>query len=235
MPRAKCDESGGEGASNCLGKKNKRNNWGSLGATANHKGGKAAVGETPNHFEKMLEKPCPNHTFPVRHLYKDYALLKKYLSGGSKRREQRKKPELGEGNAEGKDDGFPATHGSLMIFGRPAAYETRHRPKLTCWKVYMAEPATPAFLRWLESAITFDRSDHPSSVLQPGRCPLVVDLIVGMKRLTKVLMDGGSGLNIMYTETLDSIGIDRSRIRPSGVPFHGIVLGKQAISLWTCP
>jgi hypothetical protein len=29
-----------------------------------------------------------------------------------------------------------------------------------------------------------------------------------MKRLTKVLMDGGSGLNIMYVETLDAMGID---------------------------
>jgi hypothetical protein len=32
--------------------------------------------------------------------------------------------------------------------------------------------------------------------------PLMVDLIVGTKQLTKVLMDGGSGLNIMYAETL---------------------------------
>ncbi|XP_025813153.1 uncharacterized protein LOC112890484 [Panicum hallii] len=52
-----------------------------------------------------------------------------------------------------------------------------------------------------------------------------------MKRLAKVLMDGGSSLNIMYAKTLDAIGIDRSCIRPSGAPFHGIVLGKQAIPL----
>ena len=54
----------------------------------------------------------------------------------------------------------------------------------------------------------------------------MVDLIVSMKRLTKVLMDGGSGLNIMYAKMLDTIGIDRSRIRPTRVPFHGIVPGK---------
>jgi hypothetical protein len=49
-----------------------------------------------------------------------------------------------------------------------------------------------------------------------------------MKRLTKVLMDRGSGLNIMYAETLYAMGNDRSRIWSTGVPFHGIVLGKQA-------
>jgi hypothetical protein len=69
-----------------------------------------------------------------------------------------------------------------------------------CREVYVAEPATPAFLRWSESTITFDQSDHPSSVPQPGRCPLVVNLIVGTKCLTEVLMDGGSGLNIMYAK-----------------------------------
>ena len=59
----------------------------------------------------------------------------------------------------------------------------------------------------------------------------MVDPIIGTKWLTKVLMDGGSSLNIMYAETLDAMGIDRARIRPTRAPFHGIVLGKQAIPI----
>jgi hypothetical protein len=59
----------------------------------------------------------------------------------------------------------------------------------------------------------------------------VVDPIIGTKHLTKVLVDGGSSLNIMYEETLDAMGIDRSCIRLSGVPFHGIMPGNQAIPL----
>ena len=61
----------------------------------------------------------------------------------------------------------------------------------------MTELAMPTFLQWSKSAITFDRTDHPKSVLQPGRYPHVVDPIIGTKHLTKVLMDGGSGLNIL--------------------------------------
>jgi hypothetical protein len=38
-------------------------------------------------------------------------------------------------------------------------------------------------------------------------------------------MDGGSGLNIMYVEMIDAMGINRSRIRSTGAPFHGIMLG----------
>ena len=52
---------------------------------------------------------------------------------------------------------------------------------------------------------------------------LMVDPIIGTKQLTKVLMDGGSGHNIMYIEMLSAMSIDRARIRPTGAPFHGIV------------
>ncbi|XP_066333697.1 uncharacterized protein [Miscanthus floridulus] len=59
----------------------------------------------------------------------------------------------------------------------------------------------------------------------------MVNPIINMKCLTKVLMDGGSGLNIMYAETLDAMGIDWLCIQPIGAPFHGIVLGEQAVPL----
>jgi hypothetical protein len=57
---------------------------------------------------------------------------------------------------------------------------------------------------------------------------LVIDPVINKKHLSKVLMDGGSDLNIIYAETLDAVGINRSRIRPIGAPFHSILPGKQA-------
>ena len=41
--------------------------------------------------------------------------------------------------------------------------------------------------------------------MRPGRYLLVVDPIVRKKHLTKVLMDGGSGLNILYVDTLNAM------------------------------
>ena len=70
-----------------------------------------------------------------------------------------------------------------------------------------AETAVPSFLSWSESPITFDQRDHPSHVARLGCYPFVVDPIVHKKRLTKVLMDGGSGLNILYVDTLDAMHI----------------------------
>ena len=44
-------------------------------------------------------------------------------------------------------------------------------------------------------------------------------------------MDGGSGLNILYVDTLDAMRIPRSELRLMGSPFHGVILGAQAYPL----
>jgi hypothetical protein len=47
-------------------------------------------------------------------------------------------------------------------------------------------------------AITFDHDDHPDYIPNPGVYLLAIDPIITNTRLTKVLMDGGSNLNIIY-------------------------------------
>jgi hypothetical protein len=81
----------------------------------------------------------------------------------------------------------------------------------------------PLFLDWSEVAITFDRDDHLDYVPNPR-----VDPIIANTCLTKVLMDGGSSLNIIYAQTLDLLGITRMHLRPNVGAFHGVVLGKRA-------
>jgi hypothetical protein len=64
-------------------------------------------------------------------------------------------------------------------------------------------------------------------VPSPGKYPLVVDTVIGNVRLTKVLVDEGSSLNIIYAETLRLLQIDLSSIRTGTTPFHGIIPGKR--------
>ena len=40
-------------------------------------------------------------------------------------------------------------------------------------------------------------------------------------------MDGGSGLNILYANTLELLELDQSRLRGGAAPFHGVVSGKR--------
>jgi len=44
-------------------------------------------------------------------------------------------------------------------------------------------------------------------------------------------MDGGSGLNILYADTLKGMGIPMSRLSESNMQFHGVIPGKKAKSL----
>ena len=115
-----------------------------------------------------------------------------------------------------------------MIF---ADVESKSRLKVINREVNMVAPATPSYLKWSQTAITFDQSDHPARIATPGRQALVVDPVVEGTRLTKVLMDGGSGLNILYAETLKGMGILMSRLSESNMSFHGVIPGKKAESL----
>ena len=69
----------------------------------------------------------------------------------------------------------------------------------------------------------FDQGDHPSHVVRPGRYPLIIDPIVRKKHLTKVLMDEGSSLNILYVDTLNAMRIPRSELCPVSSTFHGVI------------
>ena len=90
--------------------------------------------------------------------------MKRFLFRGPNKEDHRGDPKPTANDAEEKDGGFPMLDGCLMIFEGLAVYESKRHQKLACHEVYMAEPATPSFLRWSESIITFDWTDHPKSV-----------------------------------------------------------------------
>jgi hypothetical protein len=60
--------------------------------------------------------------------------------------------------------------------------------------------------------ITFDRKDRPDHILQPGCFPLVVGQIIRKTHLSRVLMDSGSGLNLLYAETYNVMGLLQAAI-----------------------
>ena len=72
---------------------------------------------------------------------------------------------------------------------------------------------------WNDMAITFNANDEPRARSVRAPAALVLNPIVDGFRLTKVLMDGGSGLNIIYEDTLNKMEIDRSHIKKSNTTF----------------
>jgi hypothetical protein len=76
--------------------------------------------------------------------------------------------------------------------------------------VYTLEPVAPKYNPWSACTITFDKKDHPTSICHGRSAALVLDPIVDGFHLTRVLMDGGSSLNLIYADTVRKMGIDSS-------------------------
>jgi len=151
-------------------------------------------------FDKMLEEPCPYHKGGANHKLKDCRMLRKHFDGLWIRKDARddpKKEKGGEKEDDKDDGGFHAVHDWYMIYGGPSTQLTARQRKRERREVFAARMAVPQYLSWSSTPITFDREDHPDKVVAPGVYPLVVDSIIINTRLSKVLMDGGSSLNII--------------------------------------
>jgi hypothetical protein len=181
-------------------------------------------------FDKMLKESCPYHQGPVKHTLEECVMLQRYFHKARPPAEGGK--DQGNNKKEGdKEEEFPEVHGCFMIYdGQVANASARHR-KQERWEVCWVKVAVLVYLDWSDKPITFDQGDHPDCVPSLGRYPLVVDPVIGNARPTKVLMDGGSSLNIFYAETLILLGIDLFTIRAGAAPFHGIVPGKRVLPL----
>ena len=72
---------------------------------------------------------------------------------------------------------------------------------------------------WNDTAITFNASDEPKFRTVRAPAALVLSPIGDGFWLTNVLMDDGSGLNLIYEETLHKMEIGRSHIEQSRTTF----------------
>jgi len=161
-------------------------------------------------FDKMLKEPCPYHKGGANHKLEHSCMLKKHFDDLGFKKDDQKKEKNGDKGDDKDNEGFPAIHDCYIIYGGPSTQLTARQRKRERHEVFAARMAVPQYLSWSSTPITFDRDDHPNKVVAPGVYPLVIDPIIVNTKLSKVLMDGGSSLNIIYLETLDLLGINRA-------------------------
>jgi hypothetical protein len=177
----------------------------------------------------MLKESCPYHRGPVKHTLEECDMLRRYFNKARPSAEGGKD----QGNNKGgdKEEEFPEVHNCFMIYDGQVANALARHCKQERREVCSVRVAAPVYLDWSDKPITFDQGDHPDFVPSPGRYPLIIDPIIDNVKLSKVLIDGGSSLNIIYAETLGLLGVDRSEIRAGVAPFHGIAPGKRILPL----
>jgi hypothetical protein len=183
--------------------------------------------KTSGGFKDLLKEKCPwllegNHT--TEQCYQLRRALKDTLEPWHPHDKKGKK-KADEGNSDFQEPDKTVN----VLFGE---LPTKRSQKATLREVLNIEPAVPTPLRWSEVPITFSRADQWTSFSEPGRFPLVLKPVVAGSRLNKVLIDGGSGLNILFTKTLKKMKLNITHmLTKSTSPFYGIVPGNAAIPL----
>jgi hypothetical protein len=125
------------------------------------------------------------------------------------------------------DSDYPHQDAAYVVFvsKRDDKYSQRQRAV----EVNALVPPVPQYMHWSERPITWGRDDHPAVMPTPGGYALVLDpTIVSNKfacHFSRVLIDGGSSINILYRDTMQKLGITESQLQPSRTTFHGIVPG----------
>jgi len=129
-------------------------------------------------------------------------------------------------------DQYPPPRGNVCMIqkGRPS----NRCQKLITRQVNMAvrtPPATPEYLDWSESPNTFDREDHPIQVPRPGHSALVLKAQIGGYNMSKIFMDAGSGINLIYADTLRAMNHSLTNLAKTETTFHGIVPAAPVLPL----
>ena len=118
------------------------------------------------------------------------------------------------------------------IFGGLTSTKSRRERKLAARRVLAvaSEETTtdPSYRPWSEVPITFSRADQWADIPYIGRFPLILDATIQKVLFRKVLVDGGSTLNLLFTGALRELGLAISDLTPSDSSFWGVVPGRAS-------
>jgi hypothetical protein len=183
--------------------------------------------KTSHGLKDLLKEKCQWHLEGNHTTEQCYQLRRALKDSPDPRHPHDKK---GKKKADKGNDDFQELDKTLnVLFG---GLPTKRSQKATRREVLNIEPAVPTPLWWSEVPITFARADQWTSFFEPGCFPLVLKPIVAGSRLNKVLIDGGSGLNVLFTKTLKKMKLDITHmLTKSTLPFYGIVPGNAAVPL----
>ena len=110
-----------------------------------------------------------------------------------------------------------------------ASLHTSHR-QLKQWvrEVNAAEPPVESrrLLKWSSTPIIFDLEDHPDRTTAVGCLPMLVSPTIRNLKVTKMLVDGGAGLNLISSAVIKKLQIQDGELEETG-SFQGINPGRS--------
>ena len=118
------------------------------------------------------------------------------------------------------------------IFGGFASTKSRREWKLAARRVLTdaseETTANPSYRPWSEVPITFSRADQWADIPYTGHFPLVLDATIRKVLFRKVVVDGGSALNLLFAGALKELGLRITDLTPLDSSFWGVVPGRAS-------
>ncbi len=125
-----------------------------------------------------------------------------------------------------RDDVYLDQNASYIVF--TSLSDDKRSERLLRQEVNTVIPAKPEYMHWSERPVTWTREDHPAVMQNPGGYALVLNPTIvarGTCKFSRVLIDGGSSINILYRDTMTKLGLEAKDLEPTRMIFHGIVTG----------
>jgi hypothetical protein len=105
------------------------------------------------------------------------------------------------------------------IFGEKVYSESKHERKLlkqACLNVVnvddlISDPRIPA---WSHHEISFSLADRWAAIPEPSRFPLVLNPCINSVRFERVLVDGGSSIDIPFRSSLPVLKLTQDDLKP---------------------
>ena len=80
--------------------------------------------------------------------------------------------------------------------------------------------------KWSRMPIIFDTEDHPDRTTAVGCLPLLVSPTIRNLKVTKLLVDGGAGMNLISPDVIKRLQIPDGDLEETGT-FQGVNLGRS--------
>ena len=109
--------------------------------------------------------------------------------------------------------------------------DDKRKNKTAPMKTRAIRPAPEEHRRWLLQPITFDYQDYSRGARNVGWTALVLNPVIDGLQFTRVLMDGGSDLNLLYQDTIRKLGVNPAIIRHGSTSFQGVTPGPDTQSM----
>jgi len=196
-------------------------------------------------YNKMLKGPCQLHP-KSNHTMEECRVLKSIYTQRAAQDDSAKKNEKQDrrGHEDEDDDQdrdprhqyVSPTDVVHSIFRGKVSIESKRERKLlkrACLNVDSADGlfTDPKFPPWPHREISFNRKDQWASILEPGRFPLILDPCINSVKFERVLVDGGSSIDILFRNSLPALKITLAQLKPYDAQFWGVLPGQISVRL----